>query len=70
MNDTKQTYSIYRDNDLVAADLPSLPVIMKFVRNDARREHAHGRPACYLITGSLGFKRQGSHSNGRVVWDG
>ncbi len=70
MNDTKQTYSIYRDNDLVAADLPSLPSIMKFVRNDARREHAHGRPACYRITGSLGFKRQGSHSHGRVVWDG
>lgn len=70
MNDTRQTYSIYRDNDLMASDLPSLISIMRFVRNDARREHAHGRPASYLITGSLGFKRQGSHLKGRVVWNG
>jgi len=70
MNDTRQTYSIYRDNDLVAADLPSLISIMKYVRNDARREHAQGRPACYLITGSLGYKRQGSHLKGRMVWNG
>lgn len=69
MNNPGQTYSIYRDNDLVASDLPSLPSIMKFVRNDARREHAQGRPARYVITGSLGFKRAGSHSKGRMVWD-
>jgi len=70
MSSLRQKYSIYRDNDLVAADLPSLPSIMKFVRNDARREHAQGRPACYLITGSFGFKRMGSHLKGRVVWNG
>jgi hypothetical protein len=50
MNDPRQKYSIYRDNDLVASDLPSLISIMKF--------------------GSLGFKRQGSHLKGRMVWDG
>ena len=50
-NNLRQKYSIYRDNDLVAADLPSLPSILKFVRNDARREHAQGRPAGYVITG-------------------
>ncbi|MGA9450960.1 MAG: hypothetical protein WBW41_06405 [Verrucomicrobiia bacterium] len=70
MNNPRQKYSLYRDDDLVASDLPSLPSIMEFVRNDARREHAGGRPARYLITGSLGFKRAGSHSKGRMVWDG
>jgi hypothetical protein len=70
MNSPRQKYSIYRDNDLVASDFPSLLPIMKFIRNDARREHAQGRPACYLITGSLGFRRTGSHSKGRMVWDG
>jgi hypothetical protein len=43
---------------------------MKFVRNDALKEHSQGRPAHYMITGSLGFRRTGSHSKGRVVWDG
>ncbi|MGO9588056.1 MAG: hypothetical protein ACLP2Y_17910 [Limisphaerales bacterium] len=70
MNHTKQKYSIYRDNDLIAADLLSLPSIMKFVRSDALKEHSQGRPALYLISGSLGFKRSGSHLKGRVVWDG
>ncbi len=70
MNLLKQKYSIYRDNDLIASDLQSLPSIMKFVRNDALKEHSQGRPACYMITGSLGFKRTGSHLKGRVVWDG
>jgi len=68
MNLLKQTYSIYRDNDLIASDLLSLPAIIKFVRNDALKEHSQGRPAAYLITGSLGFKRAGSHLRGRVVW--
>ena len=70
MNIPKQTYAIYRDNDLVAADLLSLPSIMKFVRNDALKEHSQGRPAFYRITCSLGFKRAGGHLKGRVVWDG
>jgi len=70
MNSSKQKYSIYRDNDLIASDLLSLPSIMKFVRNDALKEHSQGRPAFYMITGSLGFKRTGSHLKGRVVWDG
>jgi hypothetical protein len=69
MSSSKQTYSIYRDNDLIAADLLSLPSIIKYVRNDARREHSQGRPARYKIDGSLGFKRSGSHVKGRVVWD-
>jgi hypothetical protein len=43
---------------------------MKFVRNDALKEHSQGRPAFYRITGSLGFKRAGGHLKGRVVWDG
>jgi hypothetical protein len=70
MNISKQTYSIYRDNDLIASDLLSLPAIIKFVRNDALKEHSQGRPASYMITGSLGFKRMGTHTKGRVVWDG
>jgi len=63
-----QTYSIYRDDDLIASGWPSLFSIMKFVRNDARREHAQGRPASYLIAGSHGFKRRGRHLRGRIVW--
>jgi hypothetical protein len=70
MNGLKQKYSIYRDNDLIASGLLSLPSIMKFVRKDALKEHSQGRPAYYLITGSHGFKRAGNHSRGRVVWDG
>jgi len=70
MNDSKQKYSIYRDNDLIASDLLSLPLIMKFIRKDALKEHSQGRPAFYMITGSLGFKRAGSHLKGRMVWDG
>lgn len=66
----RQRYAIYRDNDLIASDLPSLPAILKFVRNDARRDQAQGRPARYLITGSRGFRRTGSHSNGRMIWEG
>jgi len=42
---------------------------MRFVRNDARREHAHGPPARQVITGLLGFKPAGSHSKGKVVRD-
>jgi len=70
MASPRQRYSVYRDNELLASDLPSLLAIMQFVRNDARREHAEGRPARYLITGSLGLRRSGSHSKGRMVWDG
>jgi hypothetical protein len=70
MNNPKQKYTIYRDNDLIASDLLSLPSIVKFVRNDALKEHSQGRPAFYMISGSLGFKRAGSHLKGRVVWDG
>ena len=70
MSTSKQKYSVYRDNDLIASDLLSLPSIMKFVREDARKEHSQGRPAFYMITGSLGFKRKGSHLRGRVVWEG
>ncbi len=69
MKGIKQKYSIYRDNDLLAADLLSLPAILKFIRNDARMEHAQGRPARYVITGSHGFKREGNHLRGRVVWE-
>jgi len=70
MNGPRQRYSIYRDNDLIASDLLSLLSILNYVRNDARREHSQGRPACYVITGSLGFKRRGSHLKGRMVWYG
>jgi len=46
MNNPKQKYTIYRDNDLIASDLLSLPSIVKFVRNDALKEHSQGdRPS-------------------------
>ena len=69
MNATKQKYAIYRDNELLASEILSLAAIGMFARNDARNEHAHGRPASYRITGSLGFKRHGSHYKGRLRWE-
>jgi hypothetical protein len=69
MSTTRQTYALYRDNTLIAADLPYLAAIEKFARADARREHSQARPACYVITGSSGFKRVGSHSKGTIRWE-
>ena len=69
MNDIRQKYSIYRDHELIAAEVPSLAATDAFARNDARKEYAHRRPAQYLITGTQGFKRQGSHYKGRLRWD-
>ena len=69
MNAPKQKYAIYRDNELLASEVPSLAAISSFARNDARSEHAQGRPAKYMITGSLGFKRLGSHYKGRLRWE-
>ena len=66
---TKQTYSIYRDNELLAAQVPSLAATDAVAKSDARKEHAHGRPAQYVITGSLGFRRRGSHYKGRLRWE-
>lgn len=69
MSTLKQRYALYRDNTLIAADLPYLAAIEKFARADARREHAQERSACYVITGLSGFKRVGSHFKGRIHWE-
>jgi len=68
MSAAKNRYSIYRDDTLIASGLSSLGAIKKFVRKDARREHSQERPASYMITGLSGFKRVGSHLNGRILW--
>jgi hypothetical protein len=68
MSTTKQRYAVYRDDTLIAADLTDLAAIKKFAREDARREYSQARPACYVITGSSGFKRVGSHSKGTIRW--
>lgn len=65
----RQTYSIYRDKELIAAGMPSLEASRVVAKNDARNEHAHGRAAQYLITGSLGFRRSGCHHKGRLRWE-
>lgn len=70
MNTTKQKYAIYRDDELIASEVPSLAATGLVARDDARREHAHGRPASYRITGSLGFQCRGSHFKGRMRWEG
>lgn len=69
MSTTKQKYALYRDNTLIASDLPYLAVIEKYARADARREHAQERPACYVITGLSGFKRVGTHCKGMIRWE-
>ena len=69
MSITSQRYALYRDDTLIASDLPFLPVILKFAREDARREYSQERPACYVITGLSGFKRVGSHIRGRIHWE-
>lgn len=66
---SRQKYAVYRDNALIASEVHSLAALDSFVRNDARREHAHGRPASYLVTGSSGFQRKGTHYKGRLRWD-
>ena len=65
----KQTYAIYRDDELMVADVPSLAAVGAFAKKDARREHAQGRPASYRITGSLGYQCAGSHYKGRMQWE-
>lgn len=69
MNTRKQRYALYRDDTLIASDLPYLAAIEKYAREDARREHAQERPACYVITGLSGFRRLGNHFNGMIRWE-
>ncbi len=69
MQTTRQKYAIYRDDELIASEIPSLSATGRFVRKDARSEHAQGRTAKYRIAGSLGFKSTGSHYKGRLRWE-
>jgi hypothetical protein len=69
MSTTKQRYALYRDDALIASELPYLAAIQKFAREDARRENSQGRPACYVITGLFGFRHVGSHVKGRIQWE-
>lgn len=69
MSTTRQKYSLYRDDTLIASDLPYLAAIVKFAREDARREYSQARPACYIITGLSGFKRVGIHHKGTIRWE-
>jgi hypothetical protein len=66
---TRQKYAVYRDDQLIASEVHSLAALDMFVRKDARLEHADGRAANYLVIGSFGFKRSGTHYKGRVRWD-
>lgn len=69
MSTPKQSYSLYRDNTLIASPRPNLGALEKFAREDARREYSAKRPACYVITGWSGFKRVGHHSKGTIHWE-
>lgn len=69
MQTTRQKYAIYRDEELIASEIPSLAATGRLARKDARSEHAQGRPAKYRIAGSLGFKSTGSHQKGRLRWE-
>jgi len=69
MSATKQKYALYRDNELIATEVPSLAATGLVAKNDARKEYAHGRPASYTVTGSLGFRGKGCHYKGRLRWD-
>lgn len=60
---------LHRDDTLIASDMPFLATVVKFAREDARREHSQDRPACYVITGLNGFKHVGSHVKGMIRWE-
>ena len=52
----KQTYSIYRDERLIASNCVYLNRVTKFVRKDALDERSADRFPVYTITGTSGLK--------------
>jgi hypothetical protein len=66
---TKQTYSIYRDNQLIAAQRTSLVAARKIIITDALLERATNRFPLYTIAGTSGFKRTAVYANGAMRWN-
>ena len=69
MATAKQTYSIYRDEQLIASNCDSLLRASKFARKDALDERSADRFPVYTISGTLGFKHTGTYRKGSLRWD-
>jgi hypothetical protein len=65
----KQTYSIYRDERLIASNCDSLHRATKFVRKNALDERSADRFPVYTIIGTMGLKWTASHEKGMMRWD-
>ena len=65
----KQTYSIYKDEQLIASNCASMTRVSKFIRKDALDERSADRFPVYTISGTLGFKHTGTYRKGSLRWD-
>jgi hypothetical protein len=65
----KQTYSIYRDERLIASNCDSLNRATKFVRKDALDERSADRFPVYTILGTTGLKWSVVYEKGKMRWD-
>lgn len=64
----KQTYSIYRDEQLIASSCVSLTRATRYVRKDALDERSAERFPVYTIMGTLGLKWSVVHEKGNMRW--
>ena len=64
----KQTYSIYRDERLIASNCVSLNRVTKFVRKDALDERSADRFPVYTIIGTCGLKWSVVYEKGKMRW--
>jgi hypothetical protein len=65
----KQTYSIYRDEQLVASNYNSLTRASKYVRQDALDERSADRFPVYTILGTSGPKWSVVYQKGNMRWE-
>jgi hypothetical protein len=66
----KQTYSIYREAQLIASNCVSLVRATQFIRKDALDERSADRFPVYTIIGTLGLKRSVMYEKGYMRWTG
>ena len=62
----KQTYSIYKDEQLIASNCALLTRATKFVRKDALDERSADRFPVYTIMGTLGLKWSVVYEKGKM----
>lgn len=67
MANGKQTYSIYRDDQLIASGCDSLNRATDFVRKVALDERSAERFPVYTINGTSGFKWSAAYQKGGML---